>query len=60
VTIARGTPGVETVVNRLAVRDEDDWYDDQATRYAQGDASLTEGQWEGPEAPREAPAPRAD
>ncbi len=47
VTIARGTPGVETVVNRLAVRDEDDRYDEFATRYDEGYDSQTESHWNG-------------
>jgi hypothetical protein len=47
VTVARGVPGVDTVVNRLAVRAEEDLYDDLADRYEDGDPSLTEGQWEG-------------
>jgi hypothetical protein len=49
VTIARGTPGVETVVNRLAVRDEEDRYDDFADRYESGYDSSTESQWNGPQ-----------
>jgi len=47
VVIARGVPGVETVVNRLAVRTEEDLYDDLADRYDEGDPSLTESHWEG-------------
>jgi osmotically-inducible protein OsmY len=47
VVVARGVPGVETVVNRLAVRAEEDLYDELADRYEDGDPSLTEGQWEG-------------
>ncbi len=47
VVIARGVPGVETVVNRLAVRAEEDLFDELADRYEDGDPSLTEGQWEG-------------
>lgn len=47
VVVARGVPGVETVVNRLAVRAEEDLYDELAERYGKGDPSLTEGQWEG-------------
>ena len=47
VVVARGVPGVETVVNRLAVRAEEDLYDELAERYEDGDPSLTEGQWEG-------------
>ena len=47
VTVARGTPGVDTVLNRLAVRAEEDRLDDTAERYAAGDESLTEAHWEG-------------
>lgn len=47
VTLARGVPGVETVVNRLAVRPDDERYEDFAARYAAGDAALTESHWEG-------------
>lgn len=47
VVVARGVPGVDTVVNRLAVRAEEDLYDELAERYEDGDPSLTEGQWEG-------------
>ena len=47
VVVARGTPGVETVVNRLAVRADEDLLDELADRYKNGDPSLTEGQWEG-------------
>ncbi|MEO8578518.1 MAG: BON domain-containing protein [Gemmatimonadales bacterium] len=47
VVVARGVPGVETVVNRLAVRAEEELYDELADRYEDGDPSLTEGQWEG-------------
>jgi len=47
VVVARGVPGVETVVNRLSVRAEEELFDELADRYEEGDASLTEGQWEG-------------
>jgi hypothetical protein len=47
VVVARGVPGVETVVNRLSVRAEEDLYDELADRYEDGDPSLTEGHWEG-------------
>jgi hypothetical protein len=47
VVVARGVPGVETVVNRLAIRAEEDLFDELADRYEDGDPSLTEGQWEG-------------
>lgn len=47
VVVARGVPGVDTVVNRLSVRAEEDLFDELADRYDEGDPSLTEGQWEG-------------
>ncbi len=47
VAVARGVPGVETVVNRLAIRTEEDLLDDAAQRYEDGDPSLTEAHWEG-------------
>jgi len=47
VTVARGTPGVETVLNRLAVRSEEDQMDDAADRYDAGEDRLTESHWEG-------------
>lgn len=47
VVVARGVPGVDTVVNRLAVRTDEDLFDELADRYEDGDPSLTEGQWEG-------------
>ncbi|CAA9307479.1 MAG: hypothetical protein AVDCRST_MAG40-763 [uncultured Gemmatimonadaceae bacterium] len=47
VTVARGVPGVETVVNRLVARDDEDEFADSATRYAAGDDRLTEARWEG-------------
>ena len=47
VVIAGGVPGVDTVVNRLAVREDEDLLDELADRYEDGDPSLTEGQWEG-------------
>lgn len=47
VVIARGVPGVDTVVNRLSVRAEEDLIEELSDRYVHGDPSLTEGQWEG-------------
>ena len=47
VVITRGVPGVDTVVNRLAIRSEEDLFDEAADDYEAGDATLTEGQWEG-------------
>jgi BON domain-containing protein len=47
VVIARGVPGVETVVNRLTIRSEEDLFDDAAHRYEDGDPTFTERHWEG-------------
>ncbi len=38
VTLARGVPGVDTVVNRLAVGEEEELLDENARRVADGDA----------------------
>ncbi|HEY0972846.1 MAG TPA: BON domain-containing protein [Gemmatimonadales bacterium] len=45
-TITRGVPGVETVVNRLVVREEDDDLEDAALRYESEGSSMA-GKWEG-------------
>ena len=47
VTVARGTPGVVTVVNRIAIGEEEDRLRDHASRSAAGDDDHTEAQWEG-------------
>ena len=47
VTIARGVPGVDTVVNRIALGDEEERYEDTARRFREGDPALTEARWEG-------------
>jgi hypothetical protein len=47
VVITRGVPGVDTVVNRLAIRSEEDLLDETADDYDEGDPALTEGHWEG-------------
>lgn len=47
VTIARGVPGVDTVVNRIAIGDEETRFDETARKFAGGDDSLNEAQWEG-------------
>jgi hypothetical protein len=47
VTIARGVPGVDTVVNRIAVGDEERRFEAAARRRAAGDAALNESHWEG-------------
>ena len=46
VTLTRGVPGVETVVNRLTVRDEEESNEERGRRYASGDAE-TSPRWEG-------------
>lgn len=45
-TVTRGVPGVETVVNRLTVREDEDRYEQQARRYEAGDEE-TSPRWEG-------------
>lgn len=47
VAIARGVPGVETVVNRLAIRSDEELFEEAANRYENGDPALTEAHWEG-------------
>ena len=47
VTVARGTPGVETVVNRMAIGELESTFDENARRYENGDPALSEGRWEG-------------
>jgi hypothetical protein len=47
VVLARGVPGVETVVNRIAVGDVEERIRDHARRLEEGDDSLTESRWEG-------------
>ena len=47
VVITRGVPGVDTVVNRLAVRSEEDLFDEAAEDYEEEDPALAEGHWEG-------------
>jgi hypothetical protein len=47
VTIARGVPGVDTVVNRIAIGDEERRFEDAARRFDEGDPSLTGTRWEG-------------
>ncbi|MBV9881115.1 MAG: BON domain-containing protein [Gemmatirosa sp.] len=46
VTLTRGVPGVDTVVNRLVVREEEDRLEESARRYDSGDAD-TSPRWEG-------------
>jgi len=47
VTIARGTPGVETVVNRMAIGELETAFEDNARRYESGDPALAEAHWQG-------------
>ena len=47
VVVARGVPGVSTVVNRLAIRSDEDLFDDAAHHYEDGDAPFTERHWDG-------------
>ena len=47
VVLARGVPGVSTVVNRIAVGDEEDRIEDHTRRFAAGDDALTEAHWDG-------------
>lgn len=47
VTVARGVPGVETVINRILVGTEESVIADTAERFANGDPSLTGAHWEG-------------
>ncbi len=47
VTIARGVPGVDTVINRIALGDDERRFDEAARRTRDGDPALTETQWEG-------------
>jgi hypothetical protein len=46
VVVTRGVPGVETVVNRLTVREEEDRYEETGRRYERGEAE-TSARWEG-------------
>jgi len=47
VTIARGVPGVDTVVNRIAIGDEERRFEEAARKRADGDPALNEAHWEG-------------
>jgi hypothetical protein len=47
VVLARGVPGVATVVNRIAVGDVEQRAREHARRVEEGDDSLTEARWEG-------------
>jgi hypothetical protein len=47
VTLARGVPGVETVVNRIVVGAREERFENAAQRVEDGDPALTEARWEG-------------
>ena len=47
VTIARGVPDVDTVVNRIAIGDDERRLSRAARRVREGDIALTEARWEG-------------
>jgi hypothetical protein len=47
VVVARGTPGVETVVNRLVIKTDEDLFDTAAHHYEDGDPPFTERHWDG-------------
>ena len=47
VVVARGTPGVATVVNRLTIRTDEVLFDDAAHHYEDGDPPFTERHWDG-------------
>ncbi len=47
VVLARGVPGVGTVVNRIAVGEEEERIRDHARLFADGDDAHTEAHWEG-------------
>jgi hypothetical protein len=47
ITIARGVPDVDTVVNRMSIGDEEQRFREAQRRVQEGDPSLTEARWEG-------------
>jgi hypothetical protein len=47
VVVARGVPGVATVVNRLAIRTDEDLFDGAAHHYEDGDPPFTDRHWDG-------------
>ena len=47
VVLARGVPGVETVVNRIAIGDLEERIRDHTRRFEEGEDALTEARWEG-------------
>ena len=46
-TVARGVPGVETVVNRLMIDDEEQQLGENVRRFKDGDPALSGARWEG-------------
>jgi hypothetical protein len=46
-TVARGIPGVTTVVNRLMIDDEEQQLDENVRRFQDGDPALGNARWEG-------------
>ncbi len=47
VTIARGIPGVDTVVNRIAIGEEEERIAEHARLFEEGDDAHTEAHWDG-------------
>jgi hypothetical protein len=47
VVLARGVPGVTTVLNRISIGDEEERIQDHTRRFSAGDDALTEAHWEG-------------
>jgi osmotically-inducible protein OsmY len=47
VVLARGVPGVDTVVNRIAIGEEEERVRDNVGRFAAGEDTHTEAHWEG-------------
>ncbi len=47
VVVARGVPGVDTVVNRLVIRTDEELFDTAAHHYEDGDPPFTERHWDG-------------
>src|SRR5437867_2494247 len=46
-TVARGVPGVDTVVNRLMIDDEEEQIGTNIKRFRNGDPAMSESRWEG-------------
>jgi hypothetical protein len=47
VVVARGVPGVDTVVNRLVIKTDEELFDTAAHHYEDGDPPFTERHWDG-------------